>query len=104
MGAPLQLPGCPPACLSDQQPRTIIPSTVRTYAEVLASPPPFSTGDLVYIRQGGQPSPLQAAYTGPFEVLRVHGKAVQVKLGDREDWISADRLKRHTVPPQWFPL
>jgi len=100
LGVPLQLPGQPlpvdrPNVREEEQ-RPVIPSTVRTYAEVVAHPQPsLQVGDMAYVRQGGARGPLDSTYSGPYQVLGVRGKAVQLQLGDRTDWLAVERLKRH---------
>jgi len=111
LGVPLQLPGQPLPVgrpnMPELEPRPIIPSTVRTYAEVVAQPS-LQVGDMAYVQQGGARGPLDSTYSGPYRVLEVRGKAVQLQLGDRTDWLAVERLKRHVeaaeVEPARRPL
>ena len=43
------------------------------------------------------------SYSGPYRALKQEEKILLVQLGDRQEWISADRLKKHTggVPVPW---
>lgn len=105
-GQPLVLPGeltggpeTPPAdfhtrLASEDPPLTSQP---RTYAEVVSQPPNqrLQEARFVYIRKGGSSPPLAAAYTGPFEVIQPGLKFFLVKIGDRQESVTVDRLKPH---------
>ena len=44
------------------------------------------------------------SYSGPYRKLRREPKILLLQIGDRQEWVSADRLKPHTgadpVPAQ----
>ena len=74
--------------------REEIPSTVKTYAEAIREEP-VKRGSFVYIRNGPAGKPLSPTYSSPYEVLESRGKAVQLQMGARTDWVAVERLKRH---------
>ena len=49
-------------------------------------------------------TPLAESYSGPYRKLRREPKILLLQIGDRQEWVSADRLKPHTgadpVPAQ----
>jgi hypothetical protein len=100
LGTPLHLPGellnvpkPPPARLPIDPPRTC------TYAEVAARPPAhLAQAKFVYIRRGGRVPPLEPLYVGPCEVIRKSAKTFTVRLGNKEEAVSVDRLKAHSGP------
>ena len=49
----------------------------------------------VYVRRGAAGPPFTQSYSGPYHILRRRGKTVKLKMGEREEWVSADRLKPH---------
>ena len=49
----------------------------------------------VYIRQGAMAGPFSSSYSGPYRVLQREKKVLLLQLGDRQEWVSADRLKPH---------
>jgi len=107
-GTQLQLPGpvLPGEHVEAVRPK--IPSTVRTFAEAVQGPPQAGEGEFVFVKKGPQVGPLAQPYVGPFEVLQRRGKVVQLRMGDRVDWVSAERVKKHVgeaavtpaVPPR----
>ena len=50
----------------------------------------------MYIRRGAVGGPLENLYSGPYAVVRREKKILLLQLGDRQEWVSADRLKPHT--------
>ena len=100
MGQPLVIPGQPttpegtmPAALRASP--AVIPATKWSYAKVASSPSPLDSADWVYVRRGPAGRPLADKYEGPIHVL-VHGlKFFKLKMGEREDTVSRDRLKPH---------
>ena len=52
----------------------------------------------VYIRRGAESTPLAESYSGPYEVVQREHKILLLRIGDREEWISSDRLKPHLGP------
>ena len=100
LGQPLVIPGQPtapegtvPAAL--RAPPAVIPATKRSYAEVAAAPSPLDSADWVYMRRGPAGTPLADKYKGPFHVLARGPKFFKLKMGEREDTVSRDRLKPH---------
>ena len=49
----------------------------------------------VYMRRCTVGSPLVGSYSGPYQVLRREQKILSLQIGDRQEWISADRVKPH---------
>jgi len=98
LGSPLQLPGQPLPLDRPDVPRAdkVIPATTRSYADVVAGREEIPLSEFVYIREGQPRGPLAPTYSGPYKVLGQRGKAVQLQLGERADWVALDRVKRHT--------
>ena len=83
-GEPLVLPSQaqqPPTCSSAAP---SIPSTVRTWADVVWSEPERPAFEYVYVRSGPSGGPLAAKYSGPFKVLQQKDKFLLVQLGKRQ--------------------
>ena len=92
-GEPLVFPSQaqqPPTCVSAGP---SIPSTVRTWADVVKTRPEFQ---YVYVRNGQSGSPLASKYSGPYKVLQQKVKTLLLQIGTRQDWVSMDRIKPHT--------
>ncbi len=49
----------------------------------------------MYVRRGGTTPPLTPPYAGPYEVLEPGEKTFLIRIGNREDRVSVDRLKPH---------
>ncbi len=49
----------------------------------------------MYVRRGGTTPPLTPPYAGPYEVLEPGEKTFLIRIGNREDRVSVDRLKLH---------
>ncbi len=49
----------------------------------------------VYVRRGGQGTPLAPPYSGPYP-LRPGEKVFKIAVGDKEERVTVDRLKPHT--------
>jgi len=92
-GVPLALPGgagLPVPLPAFQE----IPSTIRSYAEVAASPPSRLQGvSFVFVRKGPPGGPLGAKFSGPFRVAELRAKIALLDIGERREWVSVDRLK-----------
>jgi len=111
-GAPLVLPNPVPVGPRQQdapaEDPPALPVRPKTYAEAAAERPTIlGEAEFVYVRKGPPGMPLAPEYAGPYEVLRRKEKAWEVQVGNRSEWISADRLKPHTgskplvaVPPR----
>ena len=76
-----------------------LPLRPRSYAEVAGGKRSLLEGaSFVYIRRGAVSNPLAESYSGPYEVVQREDKILLLRIGDREEWISADRLKLHLGP------
>ena len=105
-GSPLTLPGQlltaedMPADNTQQRVETAVEkfaAATRTYADaVQAVPGELAEVELVYVRQDAVKPPLTPSYSGPFKVIERSPKFFRLKIGDREEVVSADRLKPHT--------
>jgi len=73
----------------------VIPQGKRTYAQVVKTSPALETALFVYLRRGGVTTPMETCYTGPYEVLARGPKTFHIKIGDKEEVVSRDRLKPH---------
>ena len=79
-----------------QSPEVQIPNTTGTYAEVLrGGSNALQEADYVYEGNGAQGGPLTPTYSGPYKILQRGGKALQLQVGTRADWVSIDRVKPH---------
>jgi hypothetical protein len=81
----------------------------KTWAQVVASEKqPLQKTSMVYIRKCGAVPPLAPAYDGPFAVEQHGSKFWKVRVGDRLEIVTVDRLKPHrgqeevmvAVPPK----
>jgi len=104
LGARLELPGpvLPHSVLKEPVPAAL-PLTVRSYAEVAATPPPNLQGAeyVLVAREKLTGCPLLPAYSGPFRVLERRPKIFCLQLPQKEDWVTVDRLKAWTCPLDW---
>ena len=93
----LRLVGQQAVCQEEKErPPPLIELRQRSYAEAVAGRKSILEGaSHVYVRRGAVGSPLAETYSGPYEVLRRREKTVLLRLGQREEWVSADRLKPH---------
>ena len=97
-GTPLILPGQ----LVDlpEPPRVNVappPTRPASYAAAANTPPAhLAVADWVYVRRGGQLKPLADPYVGPFLVEKRGAKVFIIRIGERSETISVDRLKAHT--------
>ena len=76
-------------------PPKVIPESKRTYAQVVADNPALDTVTMVYVLRGGHTTPLSTCYSGPFEVVARGPKVFQLKIGEKVETVSRDRLKPH---------
>ena len=111
LGQPLVIPGQPTAPEGTVQtalraPSAVIPATRRSYAEVASSPSALDAADWAYMRSRPAGTPLADKYEGPFHLLACGLKFFKLKMGEREDMVSRDRLKPHraVVDPVLAPL
>jgi len=111
-GAPLSLPGQllavpepPPLQFVQELRSTIAGLPTRPLADSPASPLPtaLAGATLVYIRRGGAQPPLAPAYSGPFTVVQRGPKVFAVKIGNRVEAVTVDRLKPHLGPSEAMP-
>jgi len=93
--APLQLPGVPGLGVQEAaHMRPVIPSTVRSYADVAAGRP-VRTVQWAYVREGQAKGPLAPKYSGPYQVLETGEQATLLQIGERQEWVAPGRLKPH---------
>jgi Integrase core domain/Integrase zinc binding domain len=75
-----------------------VPLRPRSYAAVAAEVPAgLRAAAYVYVRRGGALPPLASKYEGPYKVIRKCEKYFVIKMGDKEDSVSVDRLKPYTA-------
>jgi len=73
-----------------------IPSTVRSYADVVAGRSDLlATAEFAYVRSAQPSSTLAPSYVGPYKILQQRGKAVLLQMGDKQDWVALEGLKLH---------
>ena len=109
MSQPLVIPGQPtapegtlPTAL--RAPPAVIPATRRSYAEVAASPSALDAADWVYVRRGPAGTPLRTSTRAPYTLLARGQKFFKLKMGEREDTVSKDRLKPHRAVVDPVPV
>ena len=73
---------------------TVIPLTVRSYAQAAASSP-LDGVDWVFVAKGGAQQPMAVKYSGPYKVLERGNKAWKLQVGERVNVVSRDCLKPH---------
>jgi cleavage and polyadenylation specificity factor subunit 1 len=109
-GAPLQLPG-QLLSAAEAQPATFMQQLRVGMPCVAPLPPPppstasasspLLTADFVYIRSPPSSPALTPAYRGPYLVHKRSSKVFIVKIGERYEAVTLDRLKPHLGgPPQ----
>jgi hypothetical protein len=80
------------------------PTRPLTYAQVVSKPSPgLETAEFVYIQRGGAGPPLAPIYNGPYEVIARQPKFSHVKMGEKVEVISINRLKPHLGPSPVVP-
>jgi hypothetical protein len=102
-GSPLALPGQmlaaaePPIADLLQKLRETSPLPTRPLPDPPPRDPPAAlvAAEYVYVRRGAAASPLAPQYQGPYKVLRRGPKFFELRIGDRAENISVDRLKPH---------
>jgi transposase InsO family protein len=111
-GAPLSLPGElltaaePPLAAFMKSLKEVSPLPTRplSYAEVAAGPrSDLLSAEHVYVRRGGVLPPLSPQYMGPYAVLQRRPKFFLLKIGDRQEAVSVDRLKPHLGKAEVLP-
>ncbi len=98
LGTPVILPG---QLVDVQEPPHVKmappPTQPASYAAAADTPQAhLAVADWVYVRRGGQLKPLAEPYAGPFLVEKRGAKTFNVKIGQKLETISVDRLKAHT--------
>ena len=78
----------------------VIPARQRSYAEVAGGRPTLLTGSShVYVKRGPPGGTLEQKFSGPYQMLENNGKTCKLKVGQRVEVVSADRLKPHLGVP-----
>ena len=105
-GSPLTLPGQiltdedVPADSTREQANSVVKqfvATSRSYAEVAGGiSETLAEAEMVYVWHGAVSLPLTQGYSGPYRVLEGGPMVFRLQVGDKEEEISADRLKPHT--------
>ena len=68
----------------------------RSYAEAVAGRSSvLDRAHFVYIWRGAVGTPLAEYYSDPYRVIQREEKILLKQLGDRQEWVSADRFKPH---------
>ena len=107
-GEPLTIPG-------EFVPRNTTPWTTSNLVRPSHLPIPTTTHKIprssvptslmssrfVFIRHDAHRTPLQCPYDGPYEVLEPGDKVFRIRLGDREELITVDRLKPAIMPEDY---
>jgi len=66
-------------------------------------PAALASGDLVYVRKGGQLQPLAQPYSGPYKVLERGPKYFRLGIGGKDTVVTVDCLKPHTGTAETTP-
>ena len=72
-----------------------IPPTWRSFADVVGKSSPLDEARWVYVQKGGARAPLADTYSGPFQVVERGNKFFRVRIGEKLEVVSRDRLKPH---------
>ena len=68
-----------------------------SYVEVAGGRPSLLDGAThVYVQRGAVGGPLENFYSIPYNLMKHKKKILLLKLGSRQEWVSADWLKPHT--------
>jgi len=104
-GGELNLPGHqrPPEAADLRAERPTIPSTMRTCPSTSEENSQIGPGHFVFVKKGAVAAPLESTFSGPFLVLRRLPRAACLQMGQRQEWVSVDRLKLHRGPPPSVP-
>jgi len=102
-GAALTLPAQPPspnettpAAVDRQRAVTAIPIRELPHPPPTEVPAHLAAAKMVYVRKGGQPSPLAQPYSGPYRVISKGPKYFSIDIRGQQRAITVDRLKPHT--------
>ena len=100
-GEPLTVPGSfvtsnvipwSPTTVFNPQVRQPIPTTSHGHSS-WSIPKDLKNAQYVFVRRDSHRSPLQRPYDGPYHVVSHGDKSFVVKIGDKNEMISTDRLK-----------
>ena len=112
-GSPLTLPGQiltdedVPASTRERADSAVkqFAAASRSYAVVASGiPGTLAEAEMVYVRRGAVSLLLMQGYSGPYRVLECGPKVFRLQVGDKEEVISADRLKPHTGSTPAHPV
>jgi transposase InsO family protein len=92
-----EVPGDKMAAYMKEFPPLPLPARKLTGPATASTVPDhLMTARYVYVRRGGQGTPLAPPYSGPYQVLRPGEKVFKIAVGDKEEIVTVDRLKPHT--------
>jgi len=92
-----EVPGDKMAAYMKEFPPLPLPARKLTGPATTSTVPDhLMTARYVYVRRGGQGTPLAPPYSGPYQVLRPGEKVFKIAVGDKEEIVTVDRLKPHT--------
>ena len=113
-GSPLTLPGQvltegeTPADRTQERSDSAVQhfeTATRSFAELTQGVPEvLRTAEMVYVHQGGVKPPLTPSYSGLYHVLECRPKVFQLQVSQREETVSADRLKLHAGTALVLPV
>jgi hypothetical protein len=94
---------------ADRQLALPVPLRPRSYAQAAAAVPgALEEAEWVFVRKGGVSPPLAAKFDRPYQVISKSEKYFVIKVGDKLDSVSVDRLKSYrgggVVTPAVPPL
>ena len=99
LGQTLTVPGQLKPSLAVPQEGTcgprVIPQSKREWREAESQSPVSDTAEYVYVKRGMKGTPLAQNYAGPYHVMARGEKVCKVKMGERTEVISRDRIKPH---------
>ena len=61
-------------------------------------------GDLVFLKNEARTSGLEPNFQGPFQVIRVRGVNISLRMGNREKWVHMNRVKKYESECHNIPL
>jgi hypothetical protein len=94
---------------ADRQLASPVPLRPRSYVQAAAGAPgALEEAEWVFVRKGGVSPPLAAKFDGPYKVVSKSDIYFVIKVGDKLDSVSVDRLKSYrgggVVTPAVPPL
>jgi len=98
----------PPAAVDRQRAAAAIPMLELPQPPPTEVPAHLAAVEMVYMRKGGQPSPLAPPYSGPNRVISKGPMYFSINIGGQQQAVTVDRLKPHmgtaasrpAVPPR----